>query len=157
MKESVDLKQINYMHRYFSLIMFIALILATGTLRAQAGNAEKQVIQSMNEAADKWNNGDLDGYMALYDTSATMMLPKGRTKINGMRELYEKYYFENGKPKQMLGYDTYEFTPLGKEYALLTGRFILKANEKMKERTGTFSLVFVHTANGWKILHDHSG
>jgi ketosteroid isomerase-like protein len=40
---------------------------------------------------------------------------------------------------------------------LLTGRFILKANEKMKEMTGTFSLVFVHTANGWKILHDHSG
>ncbi|WP_175546129.1 YybH family protein [Flavisolibacter ginsengisoli] len=145
------------MHRYFSLIMFIALTLATITLRAQQGSDEKQVIQSMNEAADKWNNGDLDGYMALYDTSATMMLPKGRTKINGMRELYEKYYFENGKPKQMLGYDTYEFTPLGKEYALLTGRFILKANEKMKERTGTFSLVFVHTANGWKILHDHSG
>jgi ketosteroid isomerase-like protein len=111
----------------------------------------------MNEAAEQRNKGDLDGYMALYDTSATMMLPKGRTKINGMRELYEKYYFENGKPKQLLGYDTYEFTPLGKDYALLTGRFLLKANEKMKERTGTFSLVFVHTANGWKILHDHSG
>ncbi|MGN6401938.1 MAG: hypothetical protein ACTHMD_15880 [Flavisolibacter sp.] len=27
----------------------------------------------------------------------------------------------------------------------------------MKERTGTFSLVFVRTANGWRILHDHSG
>jgi hypothetical protein len=114
------------MHRYFSLIMFIALTLATGTLRAQAGNAEKQVIQAMNEAADEWNKGDLDGYMALYDTAATMMLPKGRTKINGMRELYEKYYFENGKPKQLLGYDTYEFTPLGKEYAVLYLRPTIK-------------------------------
>jgi ketosteroid isomerase-like protein len=129
--------------------MFIALTLPTVTLRAQIGNAEKQVIQAMNAAAEQWNQGDLDGYMALYDTAATMMLPKGRTKVNGMRELYE--------PKQLLGYDTYEVTPLGKEYALLTGRFILKANDKMKERTGTFSLVFVHTANGWKILHDHSG
>jgi ketosteroid isomerase-like protein len=157
MKVLEHLKQINYMHRYIGFFMFIALILATGTLRAQQGNAEKQVIQAMNEAAEQWNKGDLDGYMALYDTAATMMLPKGRTRVNGMRELYEQYYFENGKPKQLLGYDTYEFTALGKEYALLTGRFILKANDKMKERTGTFSLVFLHTANGWKILHDHSG
>jgi ketosteroid isomerase-like protein len=145
------------MKKFFSLFMLMALTISAGTLKAQTGNAQEQIIQAMNQAAEQWNKGDLDGYMALYDTSATMMLPKGRTKINGMRELYEKYYFENGKPKQLLGYDTYEFTPLGKEYALLTGRFILKANEKMKERAGTFSLVFVHTANGWKILHDHSG
>jgi ketosteroid isomerase-like protein len=145
------------MKKYCYLFMVMALVLVTGTVKAQAGNAETQVIQLMNKAAEQWNKGDLDGYMALYDTSATMMLPKGRTKINGMRELYEKYYFDNGMPKQLLGYDTYEFTPLGKDYALLTGRFILKAKKKRKERTGTFSLVFVHTANGWKILHDHSG
>jgi ketosteroid isomerase-like protein len=145
------------MKKFFSLFMLMALTMSAGTLKAQTGNVQEEIIQAMNQAAEQWNKGDLDGYMALYDTSATMMLPKGRTKINGMRELYEQYYFENGKPKQLLGYDTYEFTPLGKEYALLTGRFILKANEKMKERAGTFSLVFVHTANGWKILHDHSG
>jgi hypothetical protein len=145
------------MKKYCYLFMVMAFVLVTGTVKAQAGNAETQVIQLMNKAAEQWNKGDLDGYMALYDTSATMMLPKGRTKINGMRELYEKYYFDNGMPKQLLGYDTYEFTPLRKEYALLTGRFILKANDKMKERTGTFSLLFVHPGTGWKILHDHSG
>src|SRR5690349_6092184 len=107
------------MYRYFCLAMMVALTLASATLSAQPGNTEKQIIQSMNDAANQWNKGDLDGYMALYDTTATMMLPKGRTKVNGMRELYERYYFENGKPKQMLAYDTYEFTPLGKDYALL--------------------------------------
>ena len=145
------------MKAYFSFLMSLVLVMTSGASKAQAANDEKQIIQAMNAAAEQWNKGDLDGYMALYDTSATMMLPKGRTRVNGMRELYEKYYFENGKPRQMLGYDTYEFTALGKEYALLTGRFILKANDQMKERTGTFSLVFVHTSNGWKILHDHSG
>jgi ketosteroid isomerase-like protein len=145
------------MKKCFYSLMVMALVMSAGIVKAQAGSAERQIIKLMNEAAEQWNKGDLDGYMALYDTAATMMLPQGRTRINGMRELYEKYYFENGKPKQLLGYDTYEFTALGKEYALLTGRFILKANDKMKERTGTFSLVFVHTANGWKILHDHSG
>jgi ketosteroid isomerase-like protein len=137
--------------------VFLFMLLSFAVLTAKAQTAEKQIIQAMNEAAEQWNKGDLDSYMTLYDTAATMMMPKGRAKVNGVRELYEKYYFENGKPKQLLAYDTYEFTPLGKGYALLTGRFILKANEKMKERTGTFSLVFVHTSNGWKILHDHSG
>jgi hypothetical protein len=142
---------------FFIFCLFWVMGLIKNPLNAQSSNPNSQIIQLMDEAADKWNKGDLDGYMALYDTSATMMLPKGRTKVNGMRELYEKYYFENGKPKQLLGYDTYEFTPLGKDYALLTGRFILKANDKMKERTGTFSLLFVHPGTGWKILHDHSG
>lgn len=113
----------------------MALSMAVLTAKAQTSVAEKQIIQAMNKAAEQWNKGDLDGYMALYDTAATMMMPNGRARLSGVRQLYEKYYFENGKPKQWLAYDTYEYTPLGKEYALLTGRFILKANDKMKERT----------------------
>ena len=141
--------------RYTGFLILFSLFVLQG-VNAQSAD-EKQIIQSMNEAAEQWNRGDLDGYMALYDTAATMMMPTGRTRISGVRDLYEKYYFENGKPKQLLAYDTYQFTPLGKDYALFTGRFILKANEKMKERTGTFSLVFVRRGSAWKILHDHSG
>lgn len=142
--------------KYISLLLLSILLVAHTAVKAQTSD-EQQIIQSMNKAAEDWNKGDLDSYMALYDTAATMMMPTGRTKLSGVRGLYEKYYFENGKPKQMLAYDTYQFTPLGKDYALFTGRFILKANEKMKERTGTFSLVFIRRGNGWKILHDHSG
>jgi hypothetical protein len=71
--------------------------------------------------------------------------------------MYVKYYFPGGHPKQELTYDTYQLTMLGKRYALLTGRFILKANEKYPERKGTFSLTMVRRKDGWKILHDHSG
>lgn len=145
------------MKKGYRILLLMVLSMTAATVKAQTGSAEKQVILAMNKAAESWNKGDLDSYMALYDTAATMMMPKGRTGLNAMRELYENYYFENGRPKQWLAYDTYQFTPLGKDYALLTGRFILKANEKMKERTGTFSLVFVRGKDGWKILHDHSG
>lgn len=144
------------MRKPFFLFSSLLLTLSL-TINAQTKTAEKQIIESMNQAAEQWNKGDLDGYMSLYDTAATMMMPSGRQKINGVRQLYEKYYFEDGKPKQQLSYDTYEFTPLGKDYALLTGRFVLKASEKLKERTGTFSLVFIRRGNTWKILHDHSG
>lgn len=145
------------MKPFLRIFLLLTMALPATVASAQAGADERAIIKEMNAAAAKWNQGDLDGYMSLYDPSATMMMPQGREGIKGMRSLYEKYYFENGKPKQQLAYDTYQFTPLGKNYGLLTGRFILQANEKMKERTGTFSLVMVRQGKEWKILHDHSG
>jgi len=119
--------------------------------------AEKEIFALMNEATVQWNKGDLDGYMSSYDPHATMMLASGRVGLDSIRGMYVKYYFPGGHPKQELAYDTYQLTLLGKDYALLTGRFILKANDKYKERKGTFSLTMVHRKDGWKILHDHSG
>jgi len=129
---------------------------ATQTPAAQSA-AEKEIFAAMNEATVQWNKGDLDAYMALYDPHATMMLSSGRVGLDSIRGMYVKYYFPGGHPKQELAYDTYQLTLLGKDYALLTGRFILKANEKYPERKGIFSLTMVHRKDGWKILHDHSG
>jgi uncharacterized protein (TIGR02246 family) len=141
------------------LFLAILLLFATGRTRAQAPqtSAEKEIFAAMNEATMQWNKGDLDAYMALYDQQATMMLASGRVGLDSIRGMYVKYYFPGGHPKQELAYDTYQLTMLGKRYALLTGRFILKANEKYPERKGTFSLTMVRRKDGWKILHDHSG
>jgi|GEM_PF-709627 len=141
---------------YWALrLLFFLFIPAVAV--AQNSALEKKIFSSMDAAAKKWNAGDLDGYMALYDRSATMMMPTGRVGLDSIRGLYVKYYFENGKPRQQLSYDSYELTSLGKDFALLTGRFILKASEHLKQRSGTFSLVLVRRKEGWKILHDHSG
>ena len=141
------------------LFLTLLLLLTAGLTRAQAPQsaAEKAIFAAMNEAAMQWNKGDLDAYMALYDPQATMMLSSGRVGLDSIRGLYVKYYFVGGHPKQELTYDTYQLTMLGRNYALLTGRFILKATEKYPERKGTFSLTMVKRRDGWKILHDHSG
>ncbi|MBS1528296.1 MAG: nuclear transport factor 2 family protein [Bacteroidetes bacterium] len=60
-------------------------------------------------------------------------------------------------PKQSLYYSEMKVTMLGTKYALLTGKFTLKANGNLPERSGRYSLVMVLTSDGWKILHDHSG
>jgi len=144
------------------LLLAILLFFAAGGARAQAGStaqaaAEKEIFAAMNAATEQWNKGDLDAYMSLYDPSATMMLSSGRVGLDSIRGMYVKYYFPGGHPKQELAYDTYQLTLLGKDYALLTGRFILRANDKYPERKGTFSLTMVRRKDGWKILHDHSG
>jgi ketosteroid isomerase-like protein len=140
-------------------LLLTALLLvfaAAATARTQP-SAEKEIFAAMEAATVQWNKGDLDAYMSLYDGSATMMLASGRVGVDSIRGMYVKYYFPGGHPKQELAYDTYQLTMLGKDYALLTGRFILKANDKYPERKGTFSLTMVHRKDGWKILHDHSG
>ncbi len=141
------------------LFLAILLLFATGRTQAQTpkSTVEKEIFAAMDAATVQWNNGDLDAYMALYDTSATMMLSSGRVGLDSIRGMYVKYYFPGGHPKQELAYDTYQLTMLGKDYALLTGRFILKANDKYPARKGTFSLTMIRRKDGWKIHHDHSG
>jgi uncharacterized protein (TIGR02246 family) len=144
----------NSLFLAFSLLLF-----AAGRTQAQVPQnaAEKEIFAAMDTAAVQWNKGDLEAYMSLYDPSATMMLAKGRVGLDSIHGMYVRFYFPGGHPKQELSYDTYQLTLLGKRYALLTGRFILKANEKYPERKGTFSLTMVRRKDGWKILHDHSG
>ena len=139
-----------------SLLFFCFLQIAI-LAKAQKSPAEKEIISAMDKAAQDWNKGDLDAYVSLYDDSATMMFKTGRIGLDSIRALYVKYYFVNKIPKQELSYDNYELTMLGTNYALLTGTFKLKATDKLQERNGTFSLVFVHRPHQWKLLHDHSG
>ena len=142
-----------------ALFLAFLVVFAGGRALAQAPQnaVEKEIFAAMDTAAAQWNRADLDGYMSLYDRSATMMLSSGRAGLDSIRGMYVKYYFPGGHPRQQLFYDNYELTMLGKNYALLTGRFTLRADEHHPERKGTFSLTMVRRKGGWKILHDHSG
>ncbi|MGZ3822453.1 MAG: YybH family protein [Mucilaginibacter sp.] len=109
----------------------------------------------MKNSENDWNKGDLGNFMKMYIDSSTMMMPTGPAGLTTIRELYEKKYFNGKMPKQNLRYDELKVTLLGANYALLTGKFTLYGNN-IPERTGRYSLVMVYTADGWKILHDHS-
>ena len=52
-------------------------------------------------------------------------------------------------------FDQLDVRALGDDHALMTGRFTLAGGGK-PEQTGRFSLVWLRSAQGWKILHDHS-
>lgn len=130
---------------------------ACSKLQSQDKQAYVRIIKAMNTAVMQWNRGDLSGYMSLYAPDATMMMPNGRVGLDSIHGLYLKYYFLDGIPKQQLSYDSYQLTMLGKNYALLTGRFILKANNQLPERIGRFSVILVYRNRSWKLLHDHSG
>jgi uncharacterized protein (TIGR02246 family) len=140
----------------------VLMLLFAGGIKVQAQPtnpndvAAKEIKNAMNGSADEWNKGSLESFMSLYDPSATMMMPAGPVGLDAIRALYVNKYFNGKMPKQNLRYSEMEVRLLGNDYALLTGAFTLYGNN-LPERSGRYSLVLVHTKNGWKILHDHSG
>lgn len=109
----------------------------------------------MNQSATDWNNGNLDGFMSLYDSSATFMFSTGPVGLDKMRANYERGFFKDGKPLQQLRFEDLVVRRLGKDHALLTGKFVLYGNN-LPDRKGIYTLIFVRRNSGWKILHDHS-
>lgn len=137
------------------LVLLTTIIAFACTGNKEINKTQPSIIELMNQSAKDWNEGNLDAFMALYDTASTFMLPNGPVGISGMKENYQKSFFNGKMPKQNLRYEEMVVRPLGKNYALLTGKFVLFGND-LKERSGRYSLVFVQRKEGWKILHDHS-
>ena len=73
-----------------------------------------------------------------------------------MVERYRQKYFAGGRPLQTLRFDQVEARGLGPDHALMTGRFVLTGGG-LAEQSGRFTLVWVRSREGWRILHDHSG
>ena len=155
---NITAKKINQRIIQFAVLLLLLFVSANKT-QAQATDNNprtKAIISAMNNSADEWNKGNLGAFMGMYDASATMMMPTGPVGMDAIRDLYTKKYFDGGKPKQNLRYTDMEVRFLGRNYALLSGAFTLYGNN-LPERSGRYSLVMIHTKNGWKILHDHSG
>ncbi|MFI5139412.1 MAG: YybH family protein [Sphingobacteriales bacterium] len=138
------------------LICFFVTVKAKAQVASDSDPATKEIISVMQKSADEWNKGNLEAFMSLYDPSATMMMPTGPAGMDVIKTLYEKKYFDGKMPKQNLRYSDMAVRHLGRKYVLLTGAFTLYGNS-LPERSGRYSLVLIHTKNGWKILHDHSG
>jgi ketosteroid isomerase-like protein len=113
------------------------------------------LIRALNASAERWNQGDMNGFMAPYAKPATYMTSGGLIGVDAMRTRYLAKYFNGAKPDQQLRFDQLDVRPLGADHALMTGRFILAGGGK-PEQTGRFTLVWMRTPAGWRILHDHS-
>jgi ketosteroid isomerase-like protein len=104
---------------------------------------------------DRWNAGDLEGFIAPYATQTTFMTPAGLIDREAMRKRYLARYFTGTRPDQQLRFEQLQVRPLGAGHALMTGRFVLTGGGKA-EQSGWFTLVWAKTADGWRIIHDHS-
>ena len=118
--------------------------------------AEAQIRSALQGSADAWNAADLKGHLAIYVDSATFMTSTGpRRGLAPTEEAFARTYWRDGRRRQNLRFEQAVVRPLGAGAALVTGRFILSGGGE-PEQSGWFTLVWVRTSQGWRVVHDHS-
>jgi len=136
--------------------ILLALFLLVGCAAPQRANDEAQILAALNASTDAWNRGSLQGHLAIYDPSVTAMTKQGpRRGVAPIEEAFSRSYFRDGKPKQQLRTEQVATRMLSADSALMTGRFVLSGGGE-PEQSGWFTLAWIRTPSGWKVVHDHT-
>ncbi|HXM35426.1 MAG TPA: DUF4440 domain-containing protein [Pyrinomonadaceae bacterium] len=147
--------------RLLTAIAFIAVI--TLSTRTQATTRKKPeakpeaAIRAVIEAQrDAWNRGDILGYMKGYQQSDETVFVSGDNVTRGWRTVLEHYQksYDSREKMGVLAFSELEITMLADDAAVVVGRWHLKRAKD--EPHGRFTLIFVKTHHGWKIIHDHT-
>ncbi len=147
-----------------NLLPIITVVLCTVGMPIRAETPQmsatgriKTAIRAVLDAqAAAWNRGDIEAYMDGYDRSPDTEFVGGDTITRGWETVLDRYKQRYNTREKMgtLTFSDLEFTILGKDAALVLGRWRLKRTSD--EPHGTFTLLFRKTKAGWKIVHDHT-
>ncbi|WP_039953577.1 YybH family protein [Rhodanobacter thiooxydans] len=147
--------------------MFLAVAGLGGTVpshAASAGGEAAAIRQVMAQQAAAWNRGDVEGYMRGYKDApdTTFIGSSVRKGYRGILDSYRQHY----ATAQQMGRLTFSeldvrlLPSAGGEprYAVVTGRFHLDraTHGEVAQDDGVFSLLWEKTADGWKIILDHT-
>lgn len=128
-------------------------------LAAAAFAQAPELERVMRDAEAAWNRGDLPAFAAWYDDSPETTFIGREVTRGGVAAILERYRRSYPTPEKMgtLIYSEMEVRPLGKDVALMTGKFQLKRTAAGGgDASGHFTLVWKKTRAGWRIIHDHS-
>ncbi len=124
--------------------------------RKKQNSAETQIRALFETTAVGWNEGSLEKYLSVYTPEATEMLATGPAGgVEAIEKTMKEGFWKTGRPIQTLRYENVVVRMLGKEAALVTGKYVLSGADK-PDRTGWFTSVWQKTKNGWRMIHDHS-
>jgi uncharacterized protein (TIGR02246 family) len=139
--------------------LVLVVLLACGSPSGSFGEADRAAIASvLAEQAAAWNRGDLDGFMAAYERSDALVFTSGAEVQRGWQGTYDRYVtrYRGAGANEMgnLAFEVLDVRGLGADGAVVLGTWTL--TDTPKAGTGIFSLAFVRTAEGWRIVHDHT-
>jgi uncharacterized protein (TIGR02246 family) len=152
------------------LIALVILLMMAGSGGAGLGRAATvdddaiTIRQVMDQQQAAWNRGDVADYMRGYKDApdTTFVGSSVRKGYRAILDSYRKHY----ATKQQMGRLTFSDldvrllpdTSGEVRYAAVTGRFHLDrtTHGEAAKDDGVFSLLWEKTAEGWKIILDHS-
>lgn len=141
--------------RFALLVVFACAAPQHPVVFAPSDDAAIRTVLASQAAA--WNRGDLDGFMAGYAHSPELVFTSGGIIRHGYDETIAKYKAKYGTEKGTMGQLEFELLSvqhLGTDGAIVLGRWRLTATPNAA--AGVFSVALERTAEGWRIVHDHT-
>ncbi|MBS1546860.1 MAG: nuclear transport factor 2 family protein [Bacteroidetes bacterium] len=108
----------------------------------------------MHRQAEAWNRGDIPGFMAAYADTACFISLKERTCGKALVTARYMKRYPNAAAMGRLDFGNLEVLPAGTDHAWCTGTWRLVRTADTL--SGGFSLFWLRTAQGWRIIRDHT-
>lgn len=142
-----------------ALLMAVLMTLSLVPFRAALGQDSASAIrQVLDDQVAAWNKGDIDAFMRGYkDSPETTFI--GKTVHHGWQQVSERYKhdYATSESRGHLEFSDLTVRMLGADHAVVTGRYHLtRTAAGGGDATGVFSLVWEKSADGWKIILDHT-
>jgi ketosteroid isomerase-like protein len=123
-----------------------------------ASRTELDVVKVILAQEKAWNAGDIEGYVKAYkDSPATIFIGKDVSK--GYAQILEDYKrnYYNRASMGTLTFSELEVYSLSETFAICIGKYhVERAKKDGGPSDGQFSDVLEKTADGWKIVLDHT-
>ena len=117
---------------------------------------KRDVLSVLYAQVDAWNRGDIEAYMAGYVQSDSLRFASGGSVSYGWTETLSRY--KKGYPdRETMGkliFSGLDVDVLSDSLAMVFGKWQLQRDRD--NPNGLFTLLFRNTANGWRIVHDHT-
>ncbi len=128
--------------------------------RAQAADAaafHAAADSLLEESAEAWNGGDLEGFLHWYKRGPETSFMGSSGPVYGWETIRSRYAprFARGAARDSLRFEDLETRPLAPWLGLATARYVLLQGDSVTSQ-GVFTLVLERTSEGWRIVHDHS-
>lgn len=115
------------------------------------------IVEVLRGQQDAWNRGDLEGFLRAYDPGPELVFTSGGRVRRGYAETRARYQARYQRESAAMGHLDFELLDvraLGPDGAIVLGRWRLSSTPQAGE--GVFSLAFLRTPSGWRIVHDHT-
>ena len=110
----------------------------------------------LDQQVKDWNTGDIEKFMRGYNRSEKTRFASGGNITLGWQAVMDRYRrtYSDKAAMGTLTFSDVDITVASEDTVLAFGRWHLKREKD--EPSGLFTLLFRKTADGWKIIHDHT-
>ncbi|HYE66889.1 MAG TPA: AtzH-like domain-containing protein [Pyrinomonadaceae bacterium] len=110
----------------------------------------------LDAQVEAWNRGDLESFMDGYLRGSETVFVSGDNVVRGWQTVLDRYKktYDSREKMGTLAFSELEITSIGRDAAVALGRWQLTRAGDTPH--GRFTLIFRRTAQGWRIVHDHT-